>query len=71
MRAKSQPAFLNPGAYQRLHKAETRGGVVSIQGNSIPQPQGFSTADILWGLGVWSVILFLSPVIVFYVLMVA
>jgi hypothetical protein len=44
---------------------------VSIQDNSFPQPQGFSTADILWGLGVWSVILFLSPVIVFYMLMVA
>jgi hypothetical protein len=44
---------------------------VSIQDNSFRQPQGFSTADILWALGVWSVILFLSPVIVFYMLMVA
>ena len=26
--------------------------------------------DILWALGVWSVILSLSPVVVFYVLMV-
>ena len=30
----------------------------------------FNTADILWALGVWSVILGLSPVIVFYLLMV-
>jgi len=35
------------------------------------EQQGFSTADILWGVGVWSVILTLSPVIVFYMLMVA
>jgi len=33
--------------------------------------QGFSTEDILWALGIWSVILCLSPVIVFYMLMVA
>jgi len=33
--------------------------------------RGFSTADILWAVGIWSVILCLSPVIVFYVLMVA
>ena len=35
------------------------------------EQQGFSTADILWAVGVWSVILTLSPVIVFYMLMVA
>ena len=35
------------------------------------EPQGFTTADILWALGIWSVILSLSPVIVFYMLMVA
>ena len=33
--------------------------------------QGFSTEDILWAVGIWSVILTLSPVIVFYMLMVA
>jgi hypothetical protein len=33
--------------------------------------QGFTTEDILWSVGIWSVILGLSPVIVFYVLMVA
>jgi hypothetical protein len=33
--------------------------------------QGFTTEDILWALGIWSVILSLSPVVIFYVLMVA
>ena len=35
------------------------------------QQQGFSTEDVLWAVGIWSVILSLSPVIVFYMLMVA
>jgi hypothetical protein len=35
------------------------------------EQQGFSTEDILWAAGIWSVILTLSPVIVFYMLMVA
>jgi hypothetical protein len=35
------------------------------------EQHGFSTEDILWALGIWSVILCLSPVIVFYMLMVA
>jgi len=35
------------------------------------EQQGFSTEDILWALGIWSVILCMSPVIVFYMLMVA
>ena len=39
--------------------------------NTIPEQQGFATQDILWAVGVWSVILSLSPVIAFYVLMVA
>ena len=34
------------------------------------EKQGFSTQDILWALGIWSVILSLSPVVVFYALMV-
>ncbi len=33
--------------------------------------QGFTIEDILWAVGIWSVILTLSPVIVFYMLMVA
>ena len=39
--------------------------------NTIPEQQGFTTEDILWAVGIWSVILTLSPVIVFYMLMVA
>jgi hypothetical protein len=35
------------------------------------EQQGFTTEDILWAAGIWSVILTLSPVIVFYMLMVA
>jgi len=35
------------------------------------EQQGFTTEDILWALGIWSTILCLSPVIVFYMLMVA
>ena len=31
---------------------------------------GFLLQDVLWALGVWSVILILSPVVMFYVLMV-
>jgi hypothetical protein len=43
---------------------------VNGQNNPFPEKQGFSTQDILWALGIWSVILSLSPVVVFYVLMV-
>jgi len=41
------------------------------QGYDNAGQQGFSTEDILWAVGIWSVILTLSPVIVFYMLMVA
>jgi hypothetical protein len=44
---------------------------VSTQDNPFAQQQGFTTEDILWALGIWSVILTLSPVVIFYVLMVA
>jgi hypothetical protein len=43
---------------------------VSTQDNQYAEQQGFSTGDIFWALGIWSVILSLSPVVVFYVLMV-
>jgi hypothetical protein len=43
---------------------------VNIQNDPLPEQRGFSTQDILWAVGVWSVILSLSPVVVFYVLMV-
>nr|WP_228748127.1 hypothetical protein [Bradyrhizobium sp. BR 10289] len=37
----------------------------------IASEESFTTEDILWAIGIWSVILTLSPVIVFYMLMVA
>jgi len=48
-------------------------GVATAQGFKTQgyATQGFTTEDILWALGIWSVILSLSPVIVFYMLMVA
>jgi hypothetical protein len=57
--------------YQAPRKNKKRGDVVSTQDNPFPEQQGFTTEDILWSIGIWSVILGLSPVIVFYVLMVA
>ena len=36
-----------------------------------PEQRAFTTEDVLWALGIWSVILCFSPVIVFYMLMVA
>jgi hypothetical protein len=54
---------------------------VDIENNTLPDQQGFttrdvrwvgfSTEDVLWAVGIWSVILTMSPVIVFYMLMVA
>ena len=44
---------------------------MNTQNNPFPEQQGFTTEDILWALGIWSVILSLSPVVVFYMLMVA
>lgn len=37
----------------------------------VVERQGFTIEDIVWALGIWSVILCLSPVILFYMLMVA
>ena len=44
---------------------------MEIENNSLPDQQGFTTEDVLWAVGIWSVILTMSPVVVFYVLMVA
>jgi hypothetical protein len=63
--------FLKDGWYQYPHKNKKRGGVMNTENNPFPERLGFSTGDILWALGVWSVILSLSPVIAFYMLMVA
>ena len=43
---------------------------MNTKSNPYPEQQGFRTEDILWAVGIWSVILTLSPVILFYVLMV-
>ena len=52
--------------------AEQQGFTEPVQqGFARPVPQGFSIEDILWAVGIWSVILCLSPVIVFYMLLVA
>ncbi len=40
------------------------------QDRSSPESGGFCIQDILWAVGIWSVILTLSPVVVFYMLMV-
>jgi hypothetical protein len=44
---------------------------VNTEGYRCPETQGFTIQDILWAVGIWSVILCLSPVILFYLLMVA
>ena len=43
---------------------------MNFDSNPLPEQGGFSTQDILWAVGIWSVILSLSPVVLFYVLMV-
>ena len=45
--------------------------MVEIQDNLEPESGGFCRQDILWAVGIWSTILTLSPVVVFYMLMVA
>jgi hypothetical protein len=44
---------------------------VDTEENPAAQQHGFTTGDILWALGIWSAIISLSPVIVFYMLMIA
>jgi hypothetical protein len=43
---------------------------MEIEDNSGSESAGFCTQDILWAVGIWSVILTLSPVVMFYMLMV-
>jgi hypothetical protein len=45
--------------------------VVNQDEEFVVEDRDFSTEDVLWAIGIWSVILCLSPVIVFYMLMVA
>ena len=44
---------------------------MEIENNTLPDQQGFTTEDVLWAVGIWSVILTMSPVVLFYMLMVA
>jgi len=44
---------------------------VALQDNPYPDRQGFSTEDIIWAVGIWSTILTLAPMILFYMAMVA
>jgi hypothetical protein len=62
--------FLKIHAYQGGHENKTRGRVVNTKSNPFVERQGFSFEDVLWAVGIWSVILSLSPVVLFYVLMV-
>jgi hypothetical protein len=43
---------------------------MNTKDDTSPRPGGFCIQEILWAVGIWSVILSLSPVVVFYVLMV-
>jgi len=44
---------------------------VEVENNTLPEQQGFTAEDILWAVGIWTVLLTMSPIVVFYVLMVA
>jgi hypothetical protein len=70
MGSKLQPVFLEFDAYQCRHKSKNAGAYVTASNYPYREQQRFSTEDVLWALGIWSVILCLSPVIAFYVLMV-
>ena len=48
-----------------------QGFTIPGHANRTAANQGFTTEDILWALGIWSAIICLTPVIVFYMLMVA
>ena len=64
--------ILKAVAYQtRINGKKTRGRVLEFESKPLPDQQGFTTEDILWAVGIWSVILTMSPVVVFYMLMVA
>jgi hypothetical protein len=43
---------------------------MNTKDNAKPKPLGFCIQDIVWAVGIWSVILSMSPVVLFYVLMV-
>lgn len=45
--------------------------VMPVFDRNIFERKGFTIEDILWAIGIWSVLLTMSPVIFFYMLMVA
>lgn len=75
MRARQRPGILKHAAYRSPISEEIAGAILNNQNDAASHygagQQGFSTEDIIWAVGIWSVILTLSPVIVFYMLMVA
>jgi hypothetical protein len=62
--------FLEFDAHQCRHMSKNAGAYVTANNYPYREQQRFSTQDLLWALGIWSVILCLSPVIAFYILMV-
>ena len=44
---------------------------MEIENNILPEQRGFTVEDVLWAVGIWTVLLTMSPVVVFYMLMVA
>jgi hypothetical protein len=75
MRAPPQAGILKHPAYRFPISEEIAGAILNNQNDAASHydagQQGFSTEDIIWAVGIWSVILTLSPLIVFYMLMVA
>jgi hypothetical protein len=55
----------------RVFTNKNAGASVNTEDYLVTARKGFSTEDILWAVGIWSTILCLSPVIAFYMLMVA
>jgi hypothetical protein len=53
------------------HGNNNAGARVGTENHEVPEQRGFCTEDVLWTLGIWSTIACLSPVIAFYLLMVA
>jgi hypothetical protein len=59
---------LNRNPYHGARNDAESGDVVNRRNGPALDQQGFSTEEIVWATGIWSVILCLSPVILFYVL---
>ena len=64
------PLFKRRRVSKSPEALKKRGGVVNSENHRLREQRGFTAQDILWALGIWSVILTLSPVVVFYLLMV-